>query len=113
MSARTRARDLFKQLTAAAGGETSGFGYPSPDPRVLDERTRALVAIGAALCSDYSTRSLKPLVKTALRAGSTEEEIIGVLFALAPAVGESRLVAVTPRISKALGYDIGEAFERG
>ena len=96
--------------TAARSGIAEG--QPNPESS-LDEHTSALVIVGAALCSDSPTKTLRSLVESARRSGATDEEILGVLLAVAPAVGESRLVAVSPRISKALGYDVDEALEYG
>jgi hypothetical protein len=53
------------------------------------------------------------VVATALASDASEQEILGVLFAVAPAAGESRVVSVTPKMSKVLGYDMDEDFEAG
>ena len=45
----------------------------------------------------------------AYRAGATEDEIVGVLLAIAPAVGNARTVAVAPRLALALGYDVEDS----
>jgi hypothetical protein len=52
-------------------------------------------------------------VSRALASNASEQEILGVLFAVAPAAGESRVVSVTPKVSRVLGYDIDEDFEVG
>lgn len=109
VSPAARVKDLLYQLTKLAVDHGPG----ADESEYLDERTRALVVLAAAVCSDSSTRTLTSLVKSALQAGVTEEQVLGVLFTVAPAAGESRVVAVTPRISKALGYDIHQVFERG
>jgi alkylhydroperoxidase/carboxymuconolactone decarboxylase family protein YurZ len=80
---------------------------------LLDERTRALVLIAAAVCADSPTHTFTSLVTAARKAGVSDEEILGVLLSVAPSAGESRVVAVTPRISKALGYDVLQAMEYG
>ena len=98
--------DQLARIVDDEGQSTRGSTY-------LDERTRALAILGAAVCSDSSTRTFTSLVASAQRAGATDQEILGVLFAVAPAAGESRLVSVAPRISKALGYDVHQAFEAG
>ncbi|HET9259071.1 MAG TPA: carboxymuconolactone decarboxylase family protein [Acidimicrobiia bacterium] len=79
----------------------------------LDDRTRALVVIAAAVCADSPTHTFTSLVTSAREAGVTEEEILGVLLTVGPVAGESRVVAVTPRVSKALGYDVERAMEYG
>jgi len=77
----------------------------------LDPRTAALlhvavlVAIGSpAVCLDWSAGR-------ALAAGATEEEIAGVLLAIAPVAGLGRVVSAAPDVAIALGYDIAAALE--
>lgn len=50
--------------------------------------------------------SVRLLVELADRAGASQEEIVGVLLAIAPVVGQARTVAVAPRLALALGYDV-------
>jgi 4-carboxymuconolactone decarboxylase len=76
------------------------------DPELLDPRVQALVGLGALLAVDAATVSLRQKVELAQRAGASEEEIVGVLLAIAPAVGHARTVAVAPRLALALGYDV-------
>jgi alkylhydroperoxidase/carboxymuconolactone decarboxylase family protein YurZ len=83
----------------------------SPVFRVLDARTRGLVAIGAAVAMGASTSTYRSVVDQALAAGATIEECIGACFAVASAVGAARMVAAAPRIAAALGYDIDRALE--
>lgn len=40
--------------------------------------------------------------------GATDEEILGVLVAIGPAVGLARVVAAAPRLALAMGYEIDE-----
>lgn len=77
----------------------------------LDARTRALVAIGAAVCKDAPAELFESLVDTAMEAGATAEDVVGAFLAVAPAAGGPRVVAVAPKIAMALGYDIDAAFE--
>ncbi|HEU4319662.1 MAG TPA: carboxymuconolactone decarboxylase family protein [Acidimicrobiia bacterium] len=102
-------KELLNQLTKFTTDESLRVGEPGH----LDERTRSLVLLAAAVCSDSPTRTFGSIVASARRAGVTDQEVLGVLFSLAPTVGESRLVSVTPRISKALGYDVDRALEIG
>jgi len=48
------------------------------------------------------------VVELADRAGATQDEIVAVLLAIAPAVGHARTVAVAPRLALARGYDVEE-----
>jgi 4-carboxymuconolactone decarboxylase len=78
-----------------------------PDLPGLDPKSQALVGLGALLSADAATVSVRMMVDV----GATEDEIVGVLLAIAPAVGLARTVAVAPRLALALGYD-GEDSER-
>jgi hypothetical protein len=50
--------------------------------------------------------SLRWAVEHAYAAGLTEDEVVGVLLAIAPAVGHARVVGVAPQLALALGYDL-------
>ncbi len=65
-----------------------------------------LVQLGALLALGASTTSLRATVDNAIIAGATEEEIVGVLIAIAPAVGLARVVATAPKLALAIGYDL-------
>jgi alkylhydroperoxidase/carboxymuconolactone decarboxylase family protein YurZ len=45
-------------------------------------------------------------VHVALAAGATDEEIVGVLAAVAPVVGSARVNAAAPALGRALGYEV-------
>lgn len=65
-------------------------------------RLAALLALGAA------TASLRATVQQAKEAGATDEEIVGVLIAVAPAVGQARVVSTAPKLATAIGYQLEE-----
>jgi alkylhydroperoxidase/carboxymuconolactone decarboxylase family protein YurZ len=73
---------------------------------VLSPKVDLLVRLGALLSLGAATSSLRATVQRALEAGATEDEIAGVLSAVAPAVGLARVVATAPRLASALGYDV-------
>jgi hypothetical protein len=50
-------------------------------------------------------------VQTAITSGASPDEIIGVLYAVAPAVGAARVVSAAPKLASAMGYDIDRAIE--
>jgi alkylhydroperoxidase/carboxymuconolactone decarboxylase family protein YurZ len=74
--------------------------------RVLRSQVMGLgeVVRSPAVCLEWSTGR-------ALAAGATEDEIAGVLLAIAPVTGLSRIVAAAPEVAAALGYDIAAAME--
>jgi alkylhydroperoxidase/carboxymuconolactone decarboxylase family protein YurZ len=72
----------------------------------LDARSRAFVTLGALLSVGATAVSLRWAVEHAYAAGVTEDEVAGVLLAIAPAVGHARVVGVAPQLALALGYDL-------
>ena len=78
-------------------------GFPL-DPKTASlARVGALVAIGApGVCLEWSTTA-------ALAAGANEDEITGVLLAIAPVAGLGLITAAVPGVAAALGYDIDAA----
>ena len=72
----------------------------------LDAKSRSLIRLGALLAVGAGTVSLRATAEVAAAAGATDDEIVGVLLAIAPAVGNARVVGVAPHLSLALGYDL-------
>jgi 4-carboxymuconolactone decarboxylase len=83
----------------------SALADPGVTASYLDAKTQALIRLGALLAIGAATVSLRWTVELATAAGATEEEIVGVLLAIAPAVGHARVVGVAPHLGLALGYD--------
>jgi 4-carboxymuconolactone decarboxylase len=80
-----------------------------PDPATaaaLRPEVDLLVRLGALLALGAATASLRATVDRAIAAGATEAEIVGVLIAVAPAVGLARVVSTAPRLAMAIGYDV-------
>jgi alkylhydroperoxidase/carboxymuconolactone decarboxylase family protein YurZ len=67
-----------------------------------------LVRLGALLALGAATTSLRATVERAKRAGATDDEIVGVLIAVAPAVGQARVVSTAPKLATAIGYQLEE-----
>ena len=76
----------------------------------LDPRTHALVNIAALIALDAAPASYIWQIGLALEAGVTTDEILGLLVALGPTVGNAKIVAAAPEIALALGIDL-EALE--
>ena len=72
----------------------------------LVPKAALLVELGALLALGAATASLRSAVQRATDAGATEAEIVGVLIAIAPAIGLARVVSIAPRLATAIGYDI-------
>ena len=81
------------------------------DASGLDPKTDALVRLGALIALDASQPSFQWNASTALAAGATVDEIVGVLIAVAPMVGLARVTSAAPAVALALGYDIDAALE--
>jgi 4-carboxymuconolactone decarboxylase len=77
----------------------------------LDEKTHALVRLGAALAIDAAPSSYQSAVEPALAAGATIDEIVATLIAIAPTVGLARVVSAAPELALALGFDVDVALE--
>jgi alkylhydroperoxidase/carboxymuconolactone decarboxylase family protein YurZ len=83
-----------------ASGSDAQLGGP------LLPKVDLLVRLGALLALGAATASLRATVQRAMGAGATEAEIVGVLVAVAPAVGLARVVATAPKLAIAIGYDL-------
>ena len=77
----------------------------------LDQKTHALVRLGASLAIDAAPSSYQSNVELALAAGASIDEIVGTLIAVAPTVGLARVVSAAPELALALGYDVEAALE--
>jgi 4-carboxymuconolactone decarboxylase len=89
-------------------GSVLGSGCVLPPANGLDRKAEALVRVGALLSVGASTESLRWTVELAQSTGATDEEILGVLVTIGPAVGMARVVAEAPRLALAMGYEIDD-----
>jgi alkylhydroperoxidase/carboxymuconolactone decarboxylase family protein YurZ len=114
MGQTVRFQETLRRLAMIDEGfveDQAGLGLDPAGKTALDPKTAALlqvavcVAIGSpAVCLEWSTGR-------ALAAGASEDEITGVLLAIAPVAGLGRVVAAAPEVAIALGYDIDAALE--
>lgn len=81
------------------------------DVATLDPHAAALVRLGVLVAMDGPAPAFEWATASAIAAGATPEEVVGVLTAAAPLVGSSHIVATAPRIAQALGYDIDAQLE--
>jgi alkylhydroperoxidase/carboxymuconolactone decarboxylase family protein YurZ len=72
----------------------------------LDAKTAALVRLAALLALGAPTASCRATVELARAGGASDQEIVGVLLAVAPAVGAARVVGAAPRLALAIDYDV-------
>jgi 4-carboxymuconolactone decarboxylase len=92
--------------SAVGTGSLSLSGGPE-----LDAKTSALVRLAALLSLGAATSSCRTTVEVARGAGATDAEIVGVLVAVAPAVGSARVVGAAPRLALAIDYDVEDVAE--
>jgi alkylhydroperoxidase/carboxymuconolactone decarboxylase family protein YurZ len=77
----------------------------------LDPKTHALVRLGALVALGAGAVSYHWAVAAALAAGATTNDIVGTLVAVAPISGLARVIAATPDVALAIGYDLDAAYE--
>jgi 4-carboxymuconolactone decarboxylase len=80
-------------------------------PSSLDAKASGLLRLAALIASEAGGASYEWGVANAQEAGATDEDIVAVLVAIAPVVGLARVVTATPRLAKAMGYDVDHALE--
>ena len=85
---------------------------PAADPDgPLDERTRHLLQLAALVALDATGTAYAHVVRDAIRAGATPDEIVDALIAVASTVGTTRVVAASAGLAAALGYAMDAALE--
>ena len=77
----------------------------------LDPKTAALLQVGASVAIGSPAVCLERSASRALAAGASEDEIAGVLLAIAPVAKLGRVVAAASEVATALGYDIAAALQ--
>jgi 4-carboxymuconolactone decarboxylase len=77
-----------------------------PEALSLPATTVAMVRIAALIALDAPPASYGRQVTSALDAGASAEDILGVLRAIAPQVGAPRVVAAAPELMLALGLPL-------
>jgi alkylhydroperoxidase/carboxymuconolactone decarboxylase family protein YurZ len=89
--------------------DQAGLELGQSGSRVLDPKTEALIRVGALAAIGSSEVCLEWSTSRALAAGATEDEITGVLLAIAPVIGLGRVVGAASSVADALGYDLDAA----
>ena len=112
MSQTARFQEILRRLAIideSFAEDHAGLRLGSPGPRLLDPKTAALVQVGALVAIGAPGVCLEWSTTRALAAGATEDEVTGVLLAIAPAAGLGRVVGAVTDVADALGYDIEAA----
>ena len=109
-----RYQEILRRLAIIDDGvveDPAGLGLGPGGARVLDPRTAALVQVAALAAIGSPAVCLEWSASRALAAGATEDEVTGVLLAIAPVAGLGRVVTAVPGVADAFGYDIEAALE--
>ena len=92
-------------------GSVLGMGQDTIEASGLDPKTHAMVRLAALLAVDASPSSYNASTELALASGASLDELVGILIAIAPAIGLGRVVSAAPELGLALGYDVEAALE--
>ena len=114
MGQTVRFQEILRRLAMIDEGfveDQAGLGLDPAGPSALDPKTAALLRVGACVATGSPGVCLEWSTGRALAAGASEDEIAGVLLAIAPVAGLGRVVAAAPEVAIALGYDIEAALE--
>ncbi|HEY6623943.1 MAG: carboxymuconolactone decarboxylase family protein [Acidimicrobiales bacterium] len=109
MAAETDTHDHIRSVAQHDADALEGLLFARLDNQEasgLDARTYALVNIAALVAADASPASYVWQIGLALESGVSAEEILGVLVAVNPTVGNIRVVAAAAEIAFALGVDL-------
>ena len=114
MSQPVRFQETLRRLAIIDEGfvkDQAGLGIDLAGAPALDPKTTALLQVGALAAIGSPAVCLEWSASRALAAGASEDEIAGVLVAIAPVAGLGRIVCAAPGLATALGYDIEAALE--
>lgn len=109
-----RYQDILRRLAIideAFASDQAGLVLGSSKGRALDPKVAALVRVGALAAMGSPEACLEWSTSKALAAGATEEEVTGVLLAVAPVIGLGRVVGAAPGVAVGCGYDLDAALE--
>ena len=112
MGQTVRFQEILRKLAILderAAEENAGLRLDLPGAHLLDTRTTELVRVAAVAAIGAPEVCLEWSASRALAAGATEDEITGVLLAIAPVAGLGRVIAAVPGLAIGLGYDVETA----
>ena len=99
---------FLRRLALCDEATVASMMGPAEEPDVvgLEAKTLALARVAALIGADSSSGSYQWAVDSAVAAGASEADIVGVLADVAPIVGLARTSSAAPQLALALGYDI-------
>jgi 4-carboxymuconolactone decarboxylase len=110
MGQTVRFQETLRRLAVIDEGfveDQAGLGPGLAAASALDPKTRG-VAASRGVSGPRVTGGLPGMGH---RPGAGEDEIAGVLLAIAPVAGLGRVVCAAPDVATALGYDVAAALE--
>jgi 4-carboxymuconolactone decarboxylase len=114
MGQAVRFQETLRRLAMIDEGfveDQAGLRLDPAAASALDPKTAALLQVGVSVAIGSPAVCLEWCAGRALAAGASEDEIAGVLLAIAPVAGLGRVVCAAPDVATALGYDITAALE--
>ena len=114
MGQTVRFQETLRRLAMIDEGfveDEAGLGLGPAAASALDPKIAALLQVGVSVALGSTAVCLEWSAGRALAAGASEDEIAGVLLAIAPVAGLGRVAAAAPEVATALGYDIAAALE--
>jgi 4-carboxymuconolactone decarboxylase len=111
------AEDTQRKLAGISAGDAQfietavGLREAALEVTGLQPATFSLVKIAALIALDAPPASYAWQIANALEEGVTPEEIVGVLFAVAPQVGGPRTIAAAAEITLTLGLSLPDQAE--
>ena len=115
MSQTARYQETLRRLAMIDEGfveNEARLGLDLDRTSTLEPKIAALLQLGILVATGSPTVCLEWSTARALAAGATEDEIAGVLLAIAPVTGLGRVVCAAPDVATALGYDVEAALEQ-
>lgn len=106
MNAPSRNRDETGPDASVTAGENSDSSASEAEIRL-----HSLARLAAAIALGAPSSTLQRLGRCSIAAGASTGDIVGTLLAVAPIVGEARLVSATPGVALSIGYDVDAALE--
>ena len=107
-------REVLRRLTIGDASilDTGSSGNPGAlSDYTLDAKASSFACLGASVALGASSSGYQEYVNAALAAGATVDEVVGVLIAVAPAVGLTSVISAAPALGLAVGYDPEAALE--
>jgi 4-carboxymuconolactone decarboxylase len=101
--------DLLRRLALNDEGVLAsllGTGFADAEPAGLDAKTTALVRLAGLIALESAPATYQWSVTRALAAGASDAEVVGVLVALAPIVGNVRVSSAAPEVALAIGCQL-------